>query len=59
MPAAAVVGDRIFCVHGGISPRLKNIRDLNSIKRPMQPIRNSVVCDMLWSDPNGLLQGWN
>jgi len=35
LPIAAVVGDRIFCVHGGLSPQLKNIRDLNAIKRPL------------------------
>ena len=26
LPITAVVGDRIFCVHGGLSPQIKNIR---------------------------------
>lgn len=59
MPIAAVVGDRIFCVHGGLSPQLKNIRDLNAIKRPVEPLKTSALCDMLWSDPSMLLEGWN
>ncbi len=59
LPVAAVVGDRIFCVHGGLSPQLKNIRDLNGIKRPVEPLRSSAICDMLWSDPSPVLDGWN
>lgn len=35
LPVAAVVADRIFCVHGGLSPQLRNIRDLNGMKRPL------------------------
>lgn len=34
MPVAAVVGNRIFCVHGGLSPYLSDLSELNQIKRP-------------------------
>lgn len=29
LPVAAVVGERIFCVHGGLSPFLKDLNELN------------------------------
>ncbi len=34
LPAAAIIGSRIFCVHGGLSPLLKDLLELNKIKRP-------------------------
>ncbi len=36
LPAGAVVGNRIFCVHGGISPSLTELKLINSIKRPTE-----------------------
>ena len=33
-PVGAVIGSRIFCVHGGLSPLLENLTDINLIKRP-------------------------
>jgi hypothetical protein len=37
LPLAAVVGERIFCVHGGLSPLIKQLSMINSIKRPIEP----------------------
>ena len=36
LPIAAVVGARIFCVDGGISPLIKNLSALNTIRRPLE-----------------------
>jgi serine/threonine-protein phosphatase PP1 catalytic subunit len=52
LPIAAVVGNRIFCVHGGISPLIKNLAALNTIKRPVDYMENKIVSDMMWADPN-------
>lgn len=52
IPLAAVVNDKIFCVHGGISPFLNTLKQINKIKRPLQIIGNPIVTDMLWSDPS-------
>jgi len=35
IPAAALIDDRILCMHGGLSPSLKEITDINDIKRPL------------------------
>jgi serine/threonine-protein phosphatase PP1 catalytic subunit len=63
LPVAAVVGGRVFCVHGGISPRLKCLGDLRAIPRPIDVIGGpsavqAVLTDLLWSDPNALGAGW-
>lgn len=52
MPLSAVIDNNIFCVHGGISPQLKAINDINKIRRPLESYQeNQMICDMLWSDP--------
>lgn len=35
LPVAALVGERIFCVHGGLSPELTDFEQINSIPRPI------------------------
>jgi serine/threonine-protein phosphatase PP1 catalytic subunit len=58
-PIAAVISNRIFCVHGGLSPLVKSLSSLNSIKRPIEPIGNKIISDMLWSDPKPSTDGWS
>lgn len=48
--AAEVNGDYL-CVHGGISPDLRNIDDINAIDRFIEPPLEGLLCDLLWSDP--------
>ena len=51
MPIAAQVGKRYFCVHGGISPELAKLEQINKIKRTVEVPENGLFCDLLWSDP--------
>lgn len=34
MPVAALIDDKIFCVHGGLSPDLTSFEQLQKIARP-------------------------
>eukprot|EP00732_Lithocolla_globosa_P001552 Lithocolla_globosa_v1_NODE_793_length_3272_cov_24.216661.p2 type:complete len:303 gc:universal NODE_793_length_3272_cov_24.216661:1411-503(-) len=61
LPFAAVVGNSIFCVHGGLSPELKDLRKLDerTITRPTDVPDMGLLCDMLWSDPETENNGWS
>lgn len=59
MPVAAVIGGLIFCTHGGLSPHLRHMGQINRIRRPTDVPRRGVMCDLLWSDPaDGPARGW-
>ena len=52
LPVAAVVGRRIFCAHGGISPHLKSFKQFKKIQRPTDITDCGLLTDILWSDPS-------
>ena len=43
----ALINNKVFCVHGGISPGLKNIYDLDKINRFSKIPDNGILCDIL------------
>jgi len=51
MPLACVVNGKFIAVHGGLSPELKTIDDINKIERFKEPPKQGLFCDLLWSDP--------
>lgn len=58
IPLAALINNKVFCVHGGISPGLKNICDLDKINRFSKIPDNGILCDILWSDPKSGSDDW-
>ena len=52
LPIAASIDDKIFLVHGGLSPELKNIEEIKKIMRPTDVPEEGLLCDLLWSDPD-------
>jgi serine/threonine-protein phosphatase 4 catalytic subunit len=54
---AAVVEDRVFCVHGGLSPSINTLDDIRSIDRKQEVPHDGAMCDLMWSDPEDL-EGW-
>ena len=58
LPLAALVDNKIFCVHGGLSPNLENISDLNKINRIQEVPHDGVMSDILWSDPEQDMIGY-
>lgn len=53
LPICALVQEKIFCTHGGISPHLQNLEDLDSIDRSTLATipDDGIVCDLTWADP--------
>ncbi len=58
LPIAALIDDKIFCVHGGLSPDLENIEQLYDIIRPTDVPNSGLLCDILWSDPSTEVDDW-
>ena len=58
MPYSAIVEDKIIFMHGGLSPSLKNLSQLNEIIRPTDVPDEGLLCDLVWSDPESNLKGW-
>jgi serine/threonine-protein phosphatase PP1 catalytic subunit len=58
MPVAAVIDDKIFCVHGGLSPEHNSMDQIRQIKRPTDIPDEGILCDLLWSDPDRDVSGW-
>lgn len=58
LPYAAVIDDKIFCVHGGISPEITDLEVLRHIVRPTEVPDSGLICDLLWADPDVNVVGW-
>ena len=58
MPYSAIVEDKIIFMHGGLSPLLHNLSQLNEIMRPTDVPDEGLLCDLVWSDPESNLKGW-
>ncbi|KAM0064332.1 putative protein-serine/threonine phosphatase [Helianthus debilis subsp. tardiflorus] len=58
LPIAALVDEKILCMHGGLSPELENLSQIEEIERPTEIPDNGLLCDLLWSDPTQT-EGWS
>merc|ERR1711907_35899 len=58
MPIAAIIDEKIFCVHGGLSPDLNDMDQIRRVPRPTDVPDQGLVCDLLWSDPEKNISGW-
>jgi len=57
LPLAAIVDNKIFCLHGGLSPTEDTIDGIQSLDRHKEVPHEGAMCDMLWSDPEEAF-GW-
>lgn len=51
LPVSALINNKILCMHGGLSPDLKNLHQIKTLNRPTCIPEAGVLCDLLWSDP--------
>jgi len=52
------VDDKIFCIHGGLSPDLNSMEQIRRILRPTDVPDTGLLCDVLWADPDPNIRGW-
>eukprot|EP00768_Dysnectes_brevis_P000056 gnl/Dysnectes_brevis/1013_a1130_1838.p1 GENE.gnl/Dysnectes_brevis/1013_a1130_1838~~gnl/Dysnectes_brevis/1013_a1130_1838.p1 ORF type:complete len:734 (+),score=188.38 gnl/Dysnectes_brevis/1013_a1130_1838:174-2204(+) len=58
LPLTAVVDDKIFCTHGGLSPELRSLDQIKCVMRPTEIPDAGLLCDLIWADPETSIRGW-
>ena len=58
LPVAAILDDKIICMHGGLGPDLDKIDRIRNIMRPTDVPERGLLCDLLWSDPDESSNGF-
>jgi serine/threonine-protein phosphatase 4 catalytic subunit len=51
LPLAALIDNAILCVHGGLSPTLERLSQIDELDRKQEPPTDGLFSDLLWSDP--------
>jgi len=54
---SSIVEDKIFCVHGGLSPSINTLDQIRVIDRKQEVPHDGAMCDLMWSDPEDI-DGW-
>ena len=47
----------VLCVHGGLSPSLDTVDQIQDLQRVQEPPHEGPMCDLMWSDPEEIA-GW-
>lgn len=58
LPLAAIIGEKIICVHGGISPDWRTLEELEAMEKPEEFSGPGVFTDLVWSDPDDEIEGF-
>lgn len=51
LPISCLVDEKYLTMHGGISPELENIDQINRVKRFQEIPLDGLFCDLMWADP--------
>jgi serine/threonine-protein phosphatase 2B catalytic subunit len=51
LPLVGIINGRFMALHGGISPELETLDNINKLDRFKEPPKIGLFCDLLWADP--------
>jgi hypothetical protein len=50
----ALIDGQVLCVHGGLSPYIRTLDQIRTIKRVAEVPHEGAFCDLMWSDPEDI-----
>jgi diadenosine tetraphosphatase ApaH/serine/threonine PP2A family protein phosphatase len=54
LPLGALIDQDVFCVHGGLSPKLPMLEKLSLLDRQVELPQSGPLTDLCWSDPENV-----
>lgn len=51
LPLVTIVNNSLMCVHGGLSPSIPFVDEVDYIDRVREIPESGNMCDLVWSDP--------
>jgi len=51
LPISATINGKFLCCHGGLSPDISTLDDIEELDRFQEVPREGPFCDLLWADP--------
>lgn len=55
LPICAIIDQKFFAVHAGISPSCQTLEEIQQINRFEEIPESGGLCDLVWSDPSDQL----
>jgi len=51
LPISGIINEKFFVCHGGLSPDIIDVKEINDINRFQEVPTKGPFCDLLWADP--------
>ncbi len=58
LPVAALIDEKILCMHGGLSPDLKDLNQIRNMVRPADVPDQGLLCELLWANSVKDIEGY-